>query len=505
MSLPLVKKLVEQIARGETPNTAAPQGPALFATMLRFRAKAGTRRWNCCTIARMQHTPHARNRASIRHLVVLAATLLSLQVAAPAMAQQHPGTVTFSKDVAPILQKHCQECHRPGGSGPMSLRSYDEVRPWVRAVRQRVAAREMPPYRYDRVGIQQLKGDLRLSDADIQTINRWADAGALQGNPTDMPPPVQFPDGLKWAYEDQLGKPDVIVKTKPYTIPAQGQDRWWRPIVPVGTVADRCIRALSLRPSLKARPATHHANSDLMVPDAATGQYSILERVSEYASGKSGEVVPVDGCRTLPANAMIKWDVHYWPYGEEVKDDTMELGIWLYPEDHKAKARYKQDLRSYSLLMKGRDLQIAPNGTAMTQGFHTFKTPVRIDSFQPHGHARLVGMTAEVFYPETGKLEMLSSVSNWTNQWHTSHVYQDDYAPLIPVGAVLVLTGYYDNTAANKGNPDPDQWVGGGSRTADEMSHAWITVTHLDDEGYKAIVTDREKRLKVKAGTQQQQ
>ena len=83
---------------------------------------------------------------------------------------------------------------------------------------------------------------------------------------------------------------------------------------------------------------------------------------------------------------------------------------------------------------------------------------------------------------------MLSSVSNWTNQWHTSHVYEDDYAPLIPKGAVLVLTGYYDNTAKNKGNPDPDQWVGGGSRTSDEMSHAWITVTHLDDEGYKQIV-----------------
>ena len=151
--------------------------------------------------------------------------------------------------------------------------------------------------------------------------------------------------------------------------------------------------------------------------------------------------------------------------------------------------------------MKGGELEIPPHGTAMTQGFHTFKTPVRIDSFQPHGHARLVGMTAEIFYPDTGRLEMVSSISNWTNAWHTSHVYEDDAAPLLPVGAMLVLTGYYDNTAKNKGNPDPDQWVGGGSRTSDEMSHAWITVTHLDDEGYKQILADREAKAAARTTT----
>jgi mono/diheme cytochrome c family protein len=437
------------------------------------------------------------------------AVLFLCAAAQPALAQQPaPGAtpaVTFARDVAPILQKNCQECHRPGAVGPMSLRTYEEVRPWVRAIKQRVVDREMPPYRYDKVGIQHLKGDLRLTEADIQTIARWVDSGSPLGNAADMPAPMQFPDGSKWAYEDVFGPPDLIVPTKPYTLPAKGQDRWWRPIVPVGSTVDRCIKALAVKPSLKGRAAAHHANSDLMVPDPKTGEYAVLERVSEYASGKVGEIVPPDGCRTLPANAMVKWDVHYWPYGEEVKDDVVELGIWLYPDDHKAKAKYKQDLKLYSLLMKGKELEIPPHGTAMTQGFHSFKTPVRIDSFQPHGHARLVGMTAEIFYPETGKLEMVSSVSNWTNQWHTSHVYEDDYAPLVPKGAVLVLTGYYDNTAKNKGNPDPDQWVGGGSRTSDEMSHAWITVTHLDDEGYKQVVADRESRLKAKKTTNNDQ
>ena len=441
------------------------------------------------------------------HICLGVFVLLLHASAQPAVAQQAStdatAAPTFAKDVAPVLQKNCQQCHRPGDIGPMSLRTYEEVRPWVRSIKQKVVAREMPPYRYDEIGIQQLKDDLRLTEAEIQTLVRWVDGGAPLGNIADMPAPRVFGDDLKWSYAEQFGPPDLIVKTKPYTLPAQGQDRWWRPIVPVGTTVDRCIKAMSVKPSLAGRAGAHHANSDLLVPDAATGQYTQLERVSEYASGKTGEIVPVDGCRTLPANSMIRWDVHYWPFGEEVKDDVIELGFWLYPEDHKAK--YKQNLKGYTLLMKGGELEIAPNGTAMTQGFHSFKTPVRIDSFQPHGHARLAGMTAEIFNPETGKLEMISSVSNWTNNWHTSHVYQDDYAPLLPKGSVLILTGYYDNTKNNKGNPDPDQWVGGGSRTADEMSHAWITVTHLDDEGYKQILADRETRLKAKKATDNQQ
>ncbi|MBI1873125.1 MAG: cytochrome c [Acidobacteria bacterium] len=405
-------------------------------------------------------------------------------------------TVSFAKDVAPILQKNCQQCHQPGAIGPMPLTTYEEVRPWARAIKQRVVQREMPPYRYDDdVGIQNLKYDLRLSEVEIQTIARWVDNGAPFGNPADLPPPLTFPDPTKWAFADQFGPPDLVVRTKPFTLPAEGQDVWWRPVVPTGLTKDRCIKAISVKPSLKGRGAAHHANSDLIVFDEKSGQYVERERISEYALGKVGEMVPPDACRTLPANSLIRWDVHYYPIDTELKDDVIEMGFWLYPEDHQAK--YQQDLKNYTLLMKGSELEIPPHGTAMTQGFHSFKTPVRIDSFQPHGHFRLVAKTLEIFYPDTGKLEMVSSISNWTNTWHTSHIYEDDVAPLLPKGAVLVITGYYDNTTANRQNPDPDQWVGLGSRTADEMSHAWIAVTHLDDEGYARLVAEREKRKKT--------
>jgi mono/diheme cytochrome c family protein len=427
--------------------------------------------------------------------------------AAPAVAQQADGNaapVTFARDVAPILQKNCQQCHQPGAIGPMSLTTFEEVRPWARAIKQKVVAGEMPPYRYDRhVGIQQLKYDLRLSEAEIQTIARWVDSGASFGNRADLPPPVTFPNPNEWAFEKMFGAPDLIVKTKPFSLPARGQDVWWRPIVPTGVTKDRCIKAVSVKPSLKGRAAAHHANSELVEFDQKTGEYKETERVSEYALGKSGEIVPADSCRTLPANSLVRWDVHYYPTGEEIVDDVIEMAIWLYPDDHQGK--YKQNLRNYSLLMKGSELEIAPNGLAMTQGFHSFKTPVRIDSFQPHGHFRLVAKTLEIFYPETGKLDMISSVSNWTNSWHTSHIYEDDAAPLVPKGAVLVVTGYYDNTAANPQNPDPEQWVGPGSRTADEMSHAWIAVTHLDDEGYQRILAEREQKKKAQTQNQNQQ
>ncbi|MEW6323137.1 MAG: cytochrome c [Acidobacteriota bacterium] len=448
-------------------------------------------RFGIATVAFVGATIYAGGPAALAQQPAAARAALTPAVAPPAAA-----TVTFTKDIAPIIQKNCQRCHQPGSIGPMSLMTYEEVRPWARAIKQQVVAGEMPPYRYDRdVGIQDLQDDLRLTEAEIRTVARWVDAGAPRGNPADMPPPIAFPDPTKWAYQDQFGPPDIIVTTTPFTLAARGQDVWWRPIVPTGLTEDRCMRAVSVRPSVKGRAAAHHANSELVVRDEKTGMWVESERVSEYALGKIGEIVPPDACRVLPANSMVRWDVHYYPIGEELKDDVIEMGIWLYPKGHQA--RFKQDLKLYSLLMKGGELELPPHATAMTQGFHSFKTPVRIDSFQPHGHFRLVGKTLEIFYPETGKLEMVSSISNWTNSWHTSHIYGEHSAPLVPKGAVLVITGYYDNTRSNKQNPDPDQWVGLGSRTADEMSHAWIAVTHLDDESYAQMVAERESRKKA--------
>jgi hypothetical protein len=127
----------------------------------------------------------------------------------------------------------------------------------------------------------------------------------------------------------------------------------------------------------------------------------------------------------------------------------------------------------------------------MTQGFLTFDHPVRIDSWQPHGHLRLRSAALEILYPETGRIEVISMVSNWSAIWHQSHIYEQHVAPLVPAGAVIIQKQWYDNTENNPNVVDPDLWVEYGNRTADEMSHTWIAVTHLDEEGYQALSEER--------------
>ncbi len=432
-------------------------------------------------------------------LVLAVLALLAFQGGAFAaqQSQESPSAdevVTFTRDVAPILQENCQICHRPGSVGPMSLLTYQQVRLRAPLIKDKVAAREMPPYHLDTgVGIQAIKNDWRLSEQEIATIVAWVDTGAPEGDPADMPPPVEWPDFRKWQLEDLLGQPDHVIKSKPFTVPAEGGDLWWRPRVPTGLTEDRLIRAFEVRPSFPAgRQVVHHAIPRLLTRNDE-GEWVRTGSLSEYAMGKIGEILPPDAARLLPANAMIEWDAHYYPIGYVVEDDQLELGLWFYPDDYEAD--FSQNLRLYPL--QG-DIALAPGGTAMTQGFHRWNHPVRIDSFQPHGHVHLHAMSMEAIYPD-GSRELLGMVSNFNARWHHSYIYEDDASPMLPTGTVLVLTAWYDNTAANPLNPDPEVWYARGSRTMDEMSHAWLAITHLDEDGYERLVTERERK-KAAAG-----
>ncbi len=433
--------------------------------------------------------------------------LVSAMAMVPAFAnadettESHP---TYAKEVSRIIQDNCQICHQPGQIGPMSLTSYEEVRPWAPLIQMKVAQREMPPYQYDRdVGVQELKNDWRLSDADIKTIVDWVNAGSPLGNPEDLPAPKEYPAVGEWRLAAELGPPDHLIKSTPWDVPANGQDLWWEPEVDTGITETRCIKAVETLPSAAAHGSTHHANSHFLVQDE-NGNWVTYGRLSEYAYGKLGEKTPEGACRTAPANSKVGWSIHYYPDGKAVADDQVTVGIWYYDEEDNfdEKTAYRQDLRLYNL-EGGGDYLIPPHGTLMTQGFHSFDHPVRIDSWQPHLHLRGVAMSMEVFYPATGKRETLSQASNWNAGWNHSHTYEDGFQPLIPTGATIILTSWYDNTENNPRNPDPDQWVGAGQRTTDEMSHAWIAVTHLDEEGYQKMLAEREardKRTMVSAG-----
>ena len=413
-------------------------------------------------------------------------------------ASSNDAPLTYSADVASIIQENCTVCHRAGGIAPMELVTYEDVRMYAPLIKIKVVNRIMPPYYYDNdVGIQELQHDWRLSQEDINTVAAWVDQGAPLGNADEIPE-LALLDTDEWSLAAEFGPPDLLAPSTPIDVPAAGLDMWHRPIVkieglPAGS-EERCIKALQVKPRGVAKTVVHHANStfQLMQEDGTFEETG--DRATEYAMGKLGEIIPDGVCRVLPADSYIRWDIHMYPGGlgataanDVIEGNVVDIGIWLHPADYEYE--YKQDLDNYGI--RQGELVMPPHGTTMTQGFHSFDHPVRIDSFQPHGHLRLRSASLEIFYPETGRTEIISMVSNWSATWHQSHIYEDDVAPLIPTGAVLVIKQWYDNTAGNPNNPDPDQWVDGGSRTADEMSHAWIAITHLDDEGYDRLMEER--------------
>ena len=399
---------------------------------------------------------------------------------------------TYTNEVAAIINDNCVVCHRAGGIGPMSFETYEQVRPWAPLIQMRVANREMPPYAYDHgIGIQDLQGDWRLSQDDIDTVVAWVNSGSQYGDPDTVVQPANLPDPEAWNFEGDFGQPNLIIPSVAIDIPANGNDLWHKHLVPTGLTEDRCIKAVQVKPRGEAKAVVHHANSNIVIDG---GRQAML---TEYAMGKWGEIVPEGVCRTLPANSQVRWDIHMFPGGlgamapgSVIKDNVVEIGLWLYTEEESQQLKYKQDLSLYRLGDQD-DLVIPPNGYAMTQGFHSFNHPVRLDSFQPHGHLRMNAASLEIFYPSTGRTEQISQVSNWSATWHHSHLYDPDVAPLIPAGAVIILKQWYDNTENNPNNPDADMWVMGGSRTGDEMTHAWLAITHLDDEGYNKLKAER--------------
>src|SRR5688572_4816282 len=160
------------------------------------------------------------------------ATLGGVIVFASSAAAQQPAAPTFSKDVAPILQNKCQECHQPNSIAPMSLITFAEARPWARSIKSRVSQRQMPPWHIDpSVGVQKFKNDMSLSQKQIDTIVAWVDAGAPQGDPKDMPAPKPISADNEWkGVQDGFGKPDLVIRSSEYKMPAKGQDVWYRPM-----------------------------------------------------------------------------------------------------------------------------------------------------------------------------------------------------------------------------------------------------------------------------------
>ena len=432
----------------------------------------------------------------LRRLGFLPAALLFLGQLSTVQAADEE--ITYAKHVAPIIQEKCQICHQPNSIAPVEFMTYQDVLKVVLLVKQKVETRVMPPWHIDTTtGIQEFKNNRGLTDDEINTIVQWIDAGVPFGNRSDLPPPREFPDPNRWQFADLLGEPDLIIKSEPYTLAANTQDKWFRPLVDTGLTEPRWVRAIEVKPSYPdGRKIVHHTLSFLeQEEDGITGLASSAKDVQrssdlfmEWAVGKVGEVFAPDAGKLMLPGSQIRWEVHMHAIGETVVDNQVEMGVYFYPKDFVPKNRTV--LKYFDVSNRG-ELDIRPGEIAVTQQYHVLRAPTRLENFQPHMHMRGKAMRMEAVYPD-GRTELLNQVNNFQWNWHVNYIYEDHVAPLLPKGTTLVFTAWHDNTEQNPNNPDPEQWVGWGDRTVDEMAHAWVDVTYLEQDDFEAQVAARE-------------
>jgi len=218
----------------------------------------------------------------------------------------------------------------------------------------------------------------------------------------------------------------------------------------------------------------------------------------EWAVGKNYDLYRPNTGKLILPGAKVWWDIHYHAAGEKITDHV-ELGVWLYPQNEPPK--YRTYLTAFgSTSPQGSHIDIPPNSVVMTQGYHVLKAPARLENFQPHMHLRGKAMALEAILPD-GTTQLISYVDHFNFNWMTNYIYADDAAPVFPKGTIIHVTSWYDNTSANKFNPDPNQWVGYGDRTVDEMGHAWVNVTYITDEDYKAWIETHKPKTAARGTT----
>jgi mono/diheme cytochrome c family protein len=438
----------------------------------------------------------------IRVAVSLSALVVgSLAVAAartPQASAVTPAQPTFSKDVAPILFEHCTQCHRPGEIAPMSLLTYQDARPWARAIQRNVVRRSMPLWHADPAFGTWLN-DRRLTQAEIDTIVHWVDAGAPQGDPRDLPHRPQYIDG--W----NIGRPDAVVSMEQdFSIPARGEVRYQYFEVPTHFTQDRWVQALEVRPGNRA--VVHHVliyarspgatertlpfqsrNPPRSVSDAdrsPAARGGLLQQlgarlreetargalIAQIAPGSTPMAFAPDTALLLQAGTVLTFQIHYTTNGKPATDRT-SIGFRFAskPPQHPLYVAAMQNERF--VIPPG-----APNYPVEPR--IEFVEDVTIYRILPHTHLRGKSWEYTLTYPGTAQFIVLS-VPQYDFNWQTDYEFA---MPLhAPKGSVLKAVAVYDNSRANKANPDPTQPVYRGDQIWEEMQYTGL-VYSIDRE-----------------------
>jgi hypothetical protein len=431
------------------------------------------------------------------------------------------GAVTFTKDIAPILQRSCQGCHRPGAIAPMSLLTYEEVRPWARSIKAKTSLREMPPWFIEKnIGIKKFKDDPSLSDEEVTAIAKWADSGAPRGNPADLPPPRQFTAETEWT----IGKPDLVVSSPEHVLKAVAADFYGLlDSSPTGLTEDRYIKAVEVREVRMKRDAAARKSGDLNLfvvhhavitggpirdPDAPPRELDQREgtpqaaRASEgfsvvYEVGQNATIYPDSLGIKLAAGSAVNWDVHLHSIGTELPF-RIEVGFKLHPKGYQPKYATGQLFGVFPTY----DLDIpAGESNVRMEGAVPVPYPVMMTTFEPHLHSSGKRMCVEAVYPN-GSSEMLNC-SGYNHNWVKVYSYDDDVAPLLPQGTILKITAWFDNTAKNPRVVDPRNWKGYGNRSIDDMFAFLPRVVRLTEAQLKEETERREANRRLKLTSEQ--
>jgi Tfp pilus assembly protein PilF len=428
------------------------------------------------------HEMKARKFASCIVGIAFFAMCVGLKARQEESAKKSPTkaaqSVTFDRDIAPIVFKYCSPCHRPSEAAPFPLLTYEDTAKFARQIANLTKKRIMPPW-LPAPGEFKFQGELRLTDEQIALFEKWADEGAPQGLASDLPAAPEFVVG--W----QLGKPDLILRArKPYTLPATGTDNYWNFIFPTDLKGTKWVKSIEIRPGQKR--VVHHANilvdrqrssraQEKNPGDGFAGMELRIESESFDPDShlffwKPGsmphEEPPGMALRLEPGNDFVL-NTHLQPSG---KPEVIEPSIGLYFTD--------QPAIKFPILLELQDdakLDI-PAGVANFPVSDSFTMPTDVDLLAIYPHAHYLGkeLEATVMMPD-GVKKTLIFIPRWDLNWQAVFYYAEPV--FLPAGAVVSMEYSYDNSEANTANPfHPPQRVRGGNRTTDEMAHLWLQV-----------------------------
>lgn len=444
----------------------------------------------------------ARDSVAGRWHMKAAALVFAVPAVLLVMASSRPmvtaGTdrPTFAKDVLPILQRSCQQCHRPESVAPMSLLTYEQVRPWAQAIKHRTSLRNrmgvMPPWFIEKnVGIQRYKDDISLSEKEIAVLAEWADSGAPEGNRADAPPSLNFSGTDAWVF----GQPDLVVDSPPLTMKANAPD-WWGalPAVPTGLKEDRYVAAVEVKEISNVKGGVggkfifHHAGATVYKADG-TMMGSIG---GGHEVGRNAEFLEPNAAPLMTAGSQLAWTAIHSHANSQDTTARLRTGYKFHPKG------YKPEFSVKVLMFGNHDIDLEPmKGGQEVHLYKVLASNFLLTTYEPHMHAAGVRMCLEAIWGQ--RVETLSC-SGYDHNWVRVYKYADDAAPLLPKGTMLHVVAYFDNTPANRNVIDPRNWSGFGHRTVDNMANMLARGIELTDQQFQQQMAARRAKLGLTKG-----